>query len=556
MTHLPPANRPPPVVIIGAGVGGLSLAARLASRGMSVVLLEKEPEVGGKLRVMRVPLDGQGRPGDAHLGWHLEPSVEPHGEPHAEPHAEIDAGPTVLTMRWVFDELFRECGASLDDHLSLTPLELIARHRFRDGEVLDLFSDRRRSAAAVARMAGEREASAFLRFCDHCDAIYDAVEEPFLRSALPGATDLLGMDGLLRLRALARIDATRTLWRAVSSFFSDERLRVLFGRYATYAGSSPFKAPGTLNVIASVEQRGAWVVAGGMSALGKALRGLCERAGARVVTGARVAKITVERGRASGVTLSTGEHIAASAVVTNGDVAALGALVGPCDRSAKLHSLARHERSLSALVLTTLADTSGFPLAHHNVFFSSDYRAEFTDLFERGALPSDPTIYVCAQDRGPLGGEIKGPERLLVLVNAPARGDAPGFLPPGEASSWISKVLVLLQQQGLHIRPRSVVLQSPRDFERLSPGTGGALYGPASHGMMSAFARPACRTPLPGLYAVGGSAHPGAGLPMVALSARIAEAMLCRDLAATFPSPTPATRGGTSMASATAAATP
>jgi 1-hydroxycarotenoid 3,4-desaturase len=519
----------PPVVIVGGGVGGLALAARLAARGVGVRLLEKEPTFGGKLRTLRV--------GEGDLA------------------ADIDAGPTVLTMREVFDELFRDAGGRLDRSVELAPLEVLARHRWPDGSRLDLFADRARTAAAIGQLAGPREAAGYERFLDHCLRILETVREPFLRSPLPGVTDLLSVRGLRQASALSRIDATRTLWSAISSFFTDPRLRQLFGRYATYVGSSPFRAPGTLNVIAGVEQSGAWVVRGGMKALGQALVELARNAGARLEAGVEVAGVVCEQGRAVGVRLASGEVVRAQAVVTNGDVADLSRLVDEGAAKQRARSLAPAERSLSAVVVTMVADVSGFPLDHHSVFFARDPAREFADLFDARRVPGDPTVYVCAQDRGPFAAARPGPERLLVLINAPATGDDPAAFLPEDSSSWATNVLGLLRSQGLSLSPRALRVTTPRDFERLNPGTGGALYGPASHGLLSAFSRPPCRTPIAGLYAVGGSAHPGAGVPMVALSARIAETILFEDLGATWRSRLAATPGGTSTASATAGIT-
>ncbi|MCS6899959.1 MAG: phytoene desaturase family protein [Myxococcales bacterium] len=519
--HLPNTANPPPVLVIGAGVGGLALAARLAHRGLPVQVLEKEPQVGGKMRVIPVA-----------------------------PGVSVDGGPTVLTMRWVFDELFRELGDELDRHVTLAPLDVLARHSWPDGVVFDLFRDRDRSAQAISEVFGAREGEAYRRFSRYCEGILATVREPFLRRPLPRLADMMSLEALRQARALAGIDATRTMWDAVRSFFREPRLQMLFGRYATYVGSSPLEAPATLNVIAAVEQAGAWVVRGGMKELAKALRELAERQGAEIRTGVQVTRIMTEQGRACGVKLCSGEELRASAVVTNGDVAHLRTLLGPLGSKAPRPGV----RSLSAFVMTGLYEVTGFPLDHHNVFFSRDYPQEFSDLFEQRRMPSEPTLYVCAQDRGPYGGVPAGPERLLILSNAPAIGDEPGAFPEHEVTAWESKILELLSKQGLRLTPRGHVTTTPTGFEQLFPATGGALYGPASHGMLSAFARPSCRTSIPGLYAVGGSAHPGAGVPMVALSARIAEQRLLSDLGATLSYRTGATPGGTSTASATVGA--
>jgi 1-hydroxycarotenoid 3,4-desaturase len=181
------------------------------------------------------------------------------------------------------------------------------------------------------------------------------------------------------------------------------------------------------------------------------------------------------------------------------------------------------------------ARTEGFPLLRHNVFFSGDYAREFQDLFARRQPPDSPTVYVCAQDRTdrePAPGA--GPERLLCLINAPAAGDAAPRDRP-EFETCAERTFLQLARCGLHVHrtPQDTVLTTPVDFERLFPGTGGALYGQATHGWRTSFTRPASRSRIPWLYLAGGSTHPGAGVPMAALSGRLAAETLLADLALT-----------------------
>lgn len=530
----PPLSRAEPVVIVGAGVGGLCLAIRLAAAGVPVEIFEKEAAVGGKLRQIEL---GGGEAGRAD---------------------RLDGGPTVLTMRWAFEELFRASGAELEAYVELAPLPTIARHFWPDGSSLDLYADQARSADAIAAFAGRREAEGFAAFCAYGRRILEAVEGPFLRSALPRARDLLTPTGLNTIARVGRIDAARTMWKAVSSHFRDARLRALFGRFATYLGSSPFRAPATLNVIAAVEQQGVWSVRGGMYALAAALRARALELGVRVHEGAAVAEIVVRGGRAVGVRLEGGGEVAALAVASNGDGADLARLAPGAARG--LLPGRPTERSLSAIVLTARGRPEGKPLEHHTVFFPTNYENEFRALFDEGRVPGEPTVYVCAQDRGPFGpGPGGGPpegERLLVLINAPPDGDRAGAYPPQETDAWVAKILTRLRGAGLELRATALALTTPRDFTRLSPSSGGALYGPASHGMTAAFSRPASKTAVPGLYAVGGSVHPGAGVPMAALSSAICARAMADDLGLTGPSLGAATSGGTSTASATAVATP
>lgn len=512
------------IVIVGGGVGGLVSAALLARNGAEVLLLERAARVGGKMR-----------------------QVHPAGR-------SVDAGPTVLTMRWVFEEIFSALGTTLDKHLHLTPADLLARHAWPTSggapQRLDLFADIDRSAEAIGAFAGPTEAQGYRRFCEYARRIYETVEQPFLRSERPTLSSTLSMAKELGVAALFHIDGHRTLWKALGDFFHDPRLRQLFGRYATYCGSSPFLAPATLNVIAHVERDGVWLVEGGMYKVASALAGLLEEAGGSIRCGAQVDEILVENGRASGVRLESGEQIAADAVVLNGDAEALAQ--GLFGTAAAKGNVAPKERSLSAITWALFAETRGFPLARHNVFFSSNYEAEFHQLFESAEVPIRPTIYVCAQDRDDQGSFSGGEERLLVLVNAPAVGDRKP-LQPAEVAACETRCFDLLSRSGLYISRASgaSVVTTPCDFNRLFPATGGALYGAASHGMTSPFGRAGSRTKLPGLYLTGGSAHPGAGVPMVALSGKLAAASALADLASTGRSRTAGTPGGTLTSSAT-----
>jgi 1-hydroxycarotenoid 3,4-desaturase len=209
----------------------------------------------------------------------------------------------------------------------------------------------------------------------------------------------------------------------------------------------------------------------------------------------------------------------------------------------------RSARSLSALTWSMRAPTAGFALDRHNVFFDDDYASEFADVFGRGRLPAKPTVYVCAQDRGTVGavGATAGPERLLCLVNAPAAGDARPF-DSTEIEQCERRAFSLLARCGLSLDRRlgDAVTTSPADFERLFPATGGALYGRASHGWLTPFRRPSSRSRLPGLWLAGGSVHPGPGVPMAAMSGRLAAAALTAHLASTRRSHAAAISGGTS----------
>ena len=502
------------VVVIGAGIGGLACAIDLARQGLRVTVLERAERPGGKMREIEVA------------------------------GARIDAGPTVFTMRWVFDALFEDAGSTLDSHITLQPLDVLARHAWSADERLDLFADIDRSADAIGEFAGAAEAKGYRAFSAEAQAVFDTLKDTFLTQQKAGPVGLSQRIGLANLHALFALRPFDTLWGALGDHFKDPRLRQLFGRYATYCGSSPFAAPATLMLIAHVEQEGVWAVEGGMQRLADALETLARSLGVRFRYGAQVERITVAKGRASGVGLTNGEHLDATAVVSNAAADALCSGVFGEDAAGGVKLKAR---SLSAMTWAINTRTEGFPLARHNVFFSGDYKAEFDDIFARGRLPLAPTIYVCAEDRTDDGAAISGPERLLVLVNAPADGDGLG-VDEGELLQCDTRVFDHLKRCGLTV-DRSVeasVVTTPQTFNALFPRTGGALYGQATHGWAAAFQRPGPRTRLPGLYQAGGGAHPGAGVPMAALSGRLAAARLMQDRASTFPFRRGAIAGGMS----------
>jgi 1-hydroxycarotenoid 3,4-desaturase len=515
----------PRVIVVGAGVGGLVSALLLATRGFSVTVLERAERSGGKLRV----LDVAGR--------------------------AIDSGPTVFTMRGVLDAIFEEAGTRLDDHLKLRRADILARHAWPDGSVLDLYADIGATADAVSRFAGPAEARGYRAFCARTAEVFQTLDEPFMRNPAPSPIGLALGAGIGGLGALTRIRPFSSLWDVVSSYFKDPRLRQMFGRYATYCGSSPFAAPGPLMLIAHVEQAGVWSVEGGMVRVADALERLAIARGVTFRYGADVDDLLMQDGRACGARLVTGEEIHSDAVVFNGDPAALFAgLVGDRSRHA-VSPWAHAERSLSAMTWSIVGTASGFPLSHHTVFFSGDYPREFGDLLQ-GRLPADPTIYVCAQDRA-AGATVSGPERLFLLVNAPANADRTP-LNAMEIATCEKAMIDRLAQSGLAISgPQEArLMTTPADFARLFPGTGGALYGRASHGWAASFRRPGARSSIRGLYLAGGGVHPGPGLPMAALSGSHAAIAVATDLSASIASfHATATPGGMSTRSARTAAT-
>lgn len=496
-------------VVAGAGIGGLAAALAIQVSGRRVILVEPHAEVGGKARTVTVGTRA------------------------------VDCGPTVLTMADVFADLLGRAGFRLDEMLELKPLDLLARHYWSADECLDLYTDSEKSAEAIARFAGPRDADGYRRFVRYSAELLQTLEPTFMRRDNEGLFALIRSMGLSGAMRLAGVDWRRTMWRALEDFFVDPRLRQLFGRYATYYGSSPFAAPATLNVIAHVEQRGVWAVGGGMVALARALRRAFEANGGAVLTGRRVVDVRCRGRRVQSVHLDDGTELRTHGLVFNGDPAA----VTHGDLGADVRSsveTVEAEPSLSALTWSCVARPAGAPLAYHTVFFGRDYVGEFEELFHRRHVPHDPTVYVCAQDRGPGATAPADGERLLCLINAPARADGAAAIDEPQARK---AMLDQLARCNARLDDATMVATTPGDFAEAFPRTRGSLYGAATHGAMAPFKRYRNRTRIDNFFLVGGAIHPGAGVPMVALGGMMVAQHVLADLRIAAPS-TRALAGG------------
>jgi phytoene desaturase len=479
------------VVVVGAGVGGLAAAARLASAGHRVTVCEQAEHVGGKLGL--VERDG----------------------------FRFDTGPSLLTMPHVFADLFAATGARLTDVLELEPLEPLARYRFPDGTILGASGDLEVMTDRLDEALGAGAGADWRRFVARAERMWQAVRGPFLESPLRGARDLARY--ALRASDLVAVAPHRSLRDLGRRYLRDPRLRMLLDRYATYAGSDPRRAPAALATVPYVEQAyGGWYVKGGLYRLGEAIAERAAERGAVLRTNTDVAAIEQAGGRVAGVRLADGERLRADVVVANADAAHVyGDLVAGPQAQAARRRLARATPSLSGFVLLlgVRGDTPG--LAHHNVLFPADYDAEFDALFGPAPQPvPDPTLYVAV----PPDPAVAPPahEAWFVLVNAPRQGQV-DWDAPGLAQGYGDRLLDLLAARGLDVRERVVVRETitPADLERRTRAVGGAIYGTSSNGARAGFLRPANRSPVAGLFLVGGSSHPGGGLPLVALSARI-----------------------------------
>jgi phytoene desaturase len=495
------------VVVVGGGVGGLAVAARLARMRHDVTLCEQAPVLGGKLGT------------------------------YARDGFTFDTGPSLLTLPAVYRDLFRKTGRALERVLDLEPVDPVAHHRFADGTELDLPNASRSAVRrAVDDALGAPAGREWLALLDRGAGMWDTVRGPVLESAVSGPRDLARL--ARRPRDVRTVAPWRTLRGLGRTLLSDPRLRTMLDRYATYTGSDPRRAPAALATVPYVEHTfGAWYVRGGLRRLGDALADRAHERGVHVRTGTEVVAVTTSGGQVDGVRLADGGRLPADVVVSDADATHLyGDLLpadGPVPRVRR--AARRTSPSLSGFVLLLALRGRTPGLRHHTVLFPEDYDAEFDAVFGRPACPvRDPTVYVAAPDDPALRPDDDH-EAWFVLVNAPrhATDGAPGTVDwesPGRAAAYADHLLAVMAARGYDVRDRVLwrEVRTPAHLARETRAPGGAIYGTAAHGRRAAFLRPANRSPVPGLFLVGGSAHPGGGLPLVGMSAAIVARLVGR----------------------------
>ncbi|MEU8818140.1 phytoene desaturase family protein [Actinoplanes sp. NPDC048796] len=464
------------VVVIGAGVGGLTAAVRLARAGHDVTVLERSGVLGGKLGV------------------------------HERDGFRFDTGPSLLTLPQVFTEL----------DLNPVKLDPVVRHFFADGTVLDSSSDHDVFLSRIAGTLGPGAAEDWDRFWKRAARIWNASWRSVLRKPVTPAS-LLGLTW--RVGDLAAIAPGMTLRGLGRHYLRDPRLRTMLDRYATYTGADPRRAPAAHAAVPYAELAfGGWYLPGGLGTIATALAGRCTTAGVRIVRNTTVTAIETVDGRVRGV--RTPEAVVpADIVVSNVDAVTVYRDLLPTP--GRLAGLT--DRSLAGFVLLLGVRGETPSLAHHNVFFPSHYDAEFDAIFgsasHRARPASDPTVFVTRA--GDPTVHPPGSEAWFVLVNAPPHGtgwQSVDWRRPGLAEAYGKHVLDLLARRGLDIRDRVSFMETrtPADLAVSTAAPGGAIYGTAG-GLM----RPVNHGPVKGLYLVGGSVHPGGGLPMVTLSAQM-----------------------------------
>lgn len=485
-------------VIIGAGIGGLSTAIRLQAAGQRTIIVEKNSIVGGKMSEYR----------QAGFRW--------------------DTGPSVITMRHVLEDLFQTAERRLEDYLTLLPVDPLTRYFFADGSRLDAKRDQQEMARQIEAIDRE-DIAGYQRYLEYAATIHRVTGPVFIYDEPP----TLASFARVPIRDWLKADPFRTMDRAIRAHVRSPQLQQLLGRFATYVGGSPYEAPATLNVIADVELNGGvWYPQGGIYQIANALEKLAREMGVEIRLDCPVKRVVTRNGRAIGIETENQTVVEADAVIANADVTTtVNQLLEPGTISKRrLERLSNYEPSCSGFIMMLGVRGDYEDLAHHNIFFSADYHEEFKDIFKRKQAPTDPTIYVAITSKTDPDHAPTGYENWFILVNAPPLSSKIDW--SVDAHSYRDLVLDRLAERGFDIRQKIEAEQTltPLDLERMSGAWRGALYGPSANKRLTAFLRPHNRSKdVSNLYFVGGTTHPGGGVPMVMLSARVCAGMVLQD---------------------------
>jgi phytoene desaturase len=491
------------VIVIGAGMGGMATAARLAKKGYHVRVFEAGERHGGKCRTEWIN------------GY------------------AFDTGPSLLTLPAVYRDLFQRTGDVLGRVVELKSVDPSFDYRFHDGTKVTFANlSRKKTLDSIKTSLGLEAATEWDAVMQRAESMWDVSREPFIESELRSMTSLLKRSSLIRdIFVIAP-------WRSIRGFkLKSPYLQKILDRYATYSGSDPRRAPAVLSSIAFVEEAfGAWHITGGVGKLADALYQRCLDRGVTFEFNSPVAEIMHSDGSVTGVLLRDDRKITATTVVANSDA---GLVYSQLIKNLPLavrrakRKIQKMEPSLAGFsLLLGLKPSTDTPLEHHTILFPENYDNEFESIFDKKVPVQDPTIYICAP-HDPTMVSKAGHEAWFVLVNAPRHGsDSYDWSNRAVAESYAQKIIDLIESRGISVRDRLELLEirTPADLEKSVMAPGGSIYGTSSNGARSAFNRAKNRSPLHGLFCVGGSAHPGGGLPLVGLSAEIvAQAIIERD---------------------------
>jgi len=478
-------------IIVGAGIAGIAVAIRLAVKGYSVQIFEANSYPGGKLSAFTK--DG----------------------------FRFDAGPSLFTMPQYVDELFNLAGKNPRDYFNYQKLDTVCHYFYPDGTQIQSSGDAEKLAAEIQTQTGE-PAERINQYLKNSSRIYGVTNHVFLEQSLHRLRTYLNFKTLKSVLQLFLIDAMRTMHRANQGFFKDKRIVQYFDRYATYNGSNPYQAPATLNVIPHLEQHlGAYFPNGGMYSITQKLVELATSLCVKINYNASVEEILLHNNQATGIKVN-GETMEADVVVSNMDVYPTYKKL--LNKYPDLHpkkTLAQ-ERSSSALIFYW-GILSHFDVLHlHNIFFSVNYASEFNAIWQEQTICDDPTVYVNISSKLQPDDAPEGCENWFVMINVPANnGQDWDSLINTSRQNVIKKLSSML---GRDITPLIVSesVLDPRRIEQRTSSYKGSIYGSSSNSQLAAFLRHANRqSKVKNLYFCGGSVHPGGGIPLALLSAKI-----------------------------------
>jgi len=476
-------------VVIGAGVAGLATAIRLSQQNYAVTVFEANAYPGGKLSAFT-------------LGGY-----------------RFDAGPSLFTMPHFVDELFSLCGEEPSAHFNYIKKEEACRYFWEDGTALVAHSKTDAFATEVETKLGVPKKT-LLAYLAKAKKKYDLTEKLFLQQSLHRWSTYFSLDTLKALWNIQSMEIGKSLDQINREQLQEPHLVQLFNRFATYNGSSPYQTPGIMSLIQHLESHyGTFLPLGGMEQISQSLYRLAQRQGVQFHFDQKVDEILLADKKAVGVRVGTTKH-AADCVVSNMDVFPTYKHLLPTQKMPK--NVAREERSSSAVIFYWGIKKTFPQLDLHNIFFSDDYPAEFRAIFETKELYDDPTVYVNITSKNEKKDAPEGSENWFVMINAPA----------DHGQDWDAltdklreKVLAKLSRQlgvelSAYIEEETVM--RPPEIQAKTQSHLGALYGSSSNNKMAAFLRhPNFSKKIGRLFFCGGSVHPGGGIPLCLLSAKI-----------------------------------
>ncbi|MCX8011204.1 MAG: phytoene desaturase family protein [Ignavibacteria bacterium] len=483
------------VAIIGAGLGGLSAAIRLAHSGFNVDVFEKNSNAGGKAN-----------------------QIYQNG-------FRFDTGPTLITMPFVIEELFKEVNECIGDFLQLEELDVVCKYFYPDKTTLLAYSNTERLISEFSNKTKD-SANSITKFLKYSEDIYKLTAELFLFKSFSELKTFFNINALKTLLLIWKIDPFRSMHSAISSFFEDSKTIQFFDRYATYNGSNPFLAPATLNIIPYVEHKlKAVLPKQGIFQLSDAIYKLAVKAGVKFQFECEVKEILVKDNRVQGMIFAYDNNLREKnydVIISNADVNTTYKNLLPHLNLKSAKRYARLEPSSSALVFYWGIKGIHQELETHNILFSESYKKEFDELFSQKICPNDPTIYIYISSKKNKNDAPDGSENWYVMINAPYNDN----------QNWNDivfkmrkKILEKIKIQiGIDLNNKIVCesFTTPLDIENKTGSFRGSLYGISSNSRYSAFMRQQNRSKeIKGLYFCGGSAHPGGGIPLVILSGKI-----------------------------------